>query len=228
MGNALVGVVGDDDVTPWEALLLEVRRSAYRVRWVDHELDEAVKHEATVVAQTTELDPGPLKQARDDVKRWLRESRMERRHLTVVSKAAIDAGVAKVMVEQAQLDGQVLARIWARALGVLGLTEDQQRNAGKALRLALETELAERQEKTAERRRAEEAERAAQLDLDAETIEGELAGPEDGPEARSGEERPHPSNPGAFLGDDWAGGLGDGRPAEDGQPDGDEAGDDPR
>lgn len=164
------------DITPWEALLLEVKRTSYRILWVDRELDAAVNKLQVITSETTELDEdrAALNQARKVMREWMAESRNERRHLTRVSKAAIDAGIASALVQQAELDGARIAKVLARAMDVLELTDDQKRRAGQALRLALEEVALDQQVKTADTRRSLEA--GALGDADAERIiEGQLA-----------------------------------------------------
>lgn len=100
------------NVSPWEALLLAVRRAAGRVAWVDQQLEVAVR----------ENDGNPTARP---VQRWLAESRSERALLARTAKAAIDAGVAERLVRQVELEGQVIADVLGHVLDRLELDAEQ-------------------------------------------------------------------------------------------------------
>jgi nucleotide-binding universal stress UspA family protein len=100
------------DVSPWDALLLAVRRAAGRVAWVDEQLTAA-----------THAADGDLDGSRP-VARWLNESRRERALLARTAKAAVDAGVAERLVRQVELEGRVVAEVLARVLDRLELDPD--------------------------------------------------------------------------------------------------------
>jgi hypothetical protein len=104
------------DVSPWEALVLAVRRAAGRVAWVDEQLTLA----------TRECDGNSLA---TPVVRWLAESRRERALLARTAKAAVDAGVAERLVRQVELEGRVVAEVLGRVLDRLELDPDQRRLA---------------------------------------------------------------------------------------------------
>lgn len=99
------------NVSPWDALLLAVRRAAGRVEWVDYQLSEATR------ACDGDQDQPP-------VRRWLEESRKERTLLARTAKAAIDAGVAERIVRQVELEGKVVAEVLGRVLDRLELGPD--------------------------------------------------------------------------------------------------------
>jgi len=100
------------DVSPWDALLLAVRRAAGRVAWVDEQLREA-----------TRADDGDVSGSRA-VQRWLGESRKERALLARTAKAAVDAGVAERLVRHVELEGQLVARVVGAVLDRLDLDPD--------------------------------------------------------------------------------------------------------
>jgi nucleotide-binding universal stress UspA family protein len=104
-------VARDLDVSPWEALLLAVRRAGGRVAWVDAQLAEATRRFDGDQDQPT-------------VRRWLKESRLERTLLARTAKAAIDAGVAERLVRQVELEGQVVAEVLGRTLDALELSPE--------------------------------------------------------------------------------------------------------
>lgn len=104
------------DVSPWEALLLAVRRAAGRVAWVDEQL--------TLVTRANDGDMNAR-----DVLRWLSESRKERTLLARTAKSAVDAGVAERLVRQVELEGRVVAEVLGRVLDRLSLDADQRQLA---------------------------------------------------------------------------------------------------
>lgn len=109
-------VLAELDVSPWEALLIAVRRSAGRVYWIDEQLAQAIEDEDEEATW-----------------RWLRESRAERAEMARVAKGAIDAGVAERMVHQVEESGKLAAKAVTAALDVLQLTPKQRMKAFKAI-----------------------------------------------------------------------------------------------
>lgn len=103
-------------VSPWDALLLGVRLAAGRVAWVDQELQAA-----------TRASDGDADQPA--VRRWLKESRLERTLLARTAKAAIDAGVAERLVRQVELEGKLVAEVLGRTLDALELSAEQRQVA---------------------------------------------------------------------------------------------------
>lgn len=112
------------DVSPWEALLLAVRRAAGRVAWVDEQLTHATRE------HDGESNARP-------VMNWLAESRKERALLARTAKAAVDAGVAERLVRQVELEGRVVAEVLGRVLDRLELGPDQRVAAFEAAQEAL-------------------------------------------------------------------------------------------
>lgn len=116
-----------EDVSPWDALLLAVKRRAARVRTVDGILDAAWdEHRRLCAADPTYGNPDVPS---DDVRKWLTESRNEERLLSRSAKMAVDAGVAKIMVERNQLEGKLIADVIVASLDVLDLTSEQRMRA---------------------------------------------------------------------------------------------------
>jgi hypothetical protein len=100
------------NISPWDALLKNVRLAAGRVAWVDEQL------RAVVAANDGDMSV-PV------VARWLKESRLERTLMAKMAKAAIDGGVAERMVRQVELEGQLVAAAVVAALDKLELTSEQ-------------------------------------------------------------------------------------------------------
>lgn len=134
MGTKLKNATGELDVSPWQALLSEVRRAAYRAAWIDQQLDAEASH-ATQLAHETEAADRWAGSA--EVRRWTEESRRERVHLARVSKMAIDAGLAERYVQSIEADARLITRIVGKAIGVLDLDSEQQLEVSGALREAL-------------------------------------------------------------------------------------------
>jgi hypothetical protein len=114
------------NVTPWEALLGEVRRTAGGVAWLDRKVSEAPDDEALLRTQDDENGPGYA--------RWVDMRMKERQHLARVSKMAIDAGVAQQLVNQFALQGETIARIVTAVANGLGLTQEQESRVDDLLR----------------------------------------------------------------------------------------------
>lgn len=111
------------DVTPWEALLLVVRITAGRVRYCEQVLATATS-DAEIEGRVSEGEPtgvsadGQLTQGRN-LSWWVETSERERMMLAKVSKAAIDAGVAQIMLQREIEAGENMAMILGRTLDAL-------------------------------------------------------------------------------------------------------------
>lgn len=142
-------------VTPWDGLLLEVRRSAYRVEWVDARIAELLVRERQLVDEdeffggptTRRLNAGEragLVAIREELREWLKESRNERKHLAAVCERAIRAGFVERSLQLAQLEAKTIARVLGRSLEPLNLDGPQRDVVARAMREALEDVSTER------------------------------------------------------------------------------------
>lgn len=122
-------VAAELDITPWDALLIAVKRRAARVRWTDEMVAAAIaqqKHD-----ELHDLDPDyPPDPARpfvpgEQALTWLAESRNEEKLLTRAAKAAIDAGVAEAIIRRVQMEGRLVTEALVAGLDALDLTADQ-------------------------------------------------------------------------------------------------------
>lgn len=104
------------NISPWEALLKNVRLAAGRVAWTDEQLSEAVRK-----------NDGDMN--KPEIARWLKESRLERTLMAKMAKAAIDGGVAERLVRQTELEGQLVAAAVIAALDRLDFLTTEQRTA---------------------------------------------------------------------------------------------------
>jgi len=120
----------DDDVDPATALLEEVRRSSGAVKWlrtriVDLAPDALIR--GTRLVRRTEDQDGTttVTEVGPAVHLWWRLYQEERKHLSVVSKAALDAGVQERQVRLAEQQGELLAQGLQWLLHELGHDGDE-------------------------------------------------------------------------------------------------------
>lgn len=111
------------DISPWDALLLAVRRAAAWAAFYDTKLAEVVDDD--------ELRPGGT--AHD----WVKAAERVNDKLARYSKMAVDAGVAQLLVQQARTEGEQVARVLNAAIAAVELTRDQERMMRQALAQAL-------------------------------------------------------------------------------------------
>lgn len=109
--EAAMTAAGALRVSPWDALLMLVDVAAQRVAWVDRQLVSAA------MANDGDLDSST-------VRRWLRESRLERSLLAKHAKTAIDAGLVGRITQQIELEGRVMADTLDVGLSAIGAPPD--------------------------------------------------------------------------------------------------------
>lgn len=112
------------DITPWEALLLCVRRAAGWSAFYTSKL--------AAVTDDEELKPGGEAWA------WVQGSREATAALSRFSKLAVDAGVAAMLVRQAQDQGTAIASVFNSALEAVDMPAELEAALRSALRVALE------------------------------------------------------------------------------------------
>lgn len=113
------------DVSPWEALLMVIRITAGRVRYCEAVLatatsDKELEGRAGVEEEVTGVvmggpDDGKVTTGRN-LSWWVDTSERERDRLAKVSKAAIDAGVAQLLIEKELRAGEELAQTFVKIL----------------------------------------------------------------------------------------------------------------
>lgn len=146
MGQRLQQASGELPISPWDALLTEVRRSAYRSMWLDQRVDDERQREDEL---RHESEPNAQREQAAELRRWLAESRKERMHMARVAKAAVDAGLAERYVQSIEIEARLIARVLENSIGVLDLTYDQKRAVALKLREELESVSAELQQRHA-------------------------------------------------------------------------------
>lgn len=119
------------DISPWEALLLAVRRTSAWAAFYASKLED--------ISNDDDLRPGG--EAHDWVVALERATDKAARY----AKLAVDAGVAQMMVQKAKMEGELIARALNAALGAVELTPEQEALMRAALRkelIALESQAA--------------------------------------------------------------------------------------
>lgn len=132
------------NVSPWEALLGEVRRTAGEVAWLDWKVAQAPDDDALLDMTRPSVDRETGEVTAGGYGRWVDMRAKQRQHLARVSKMALDAGVAQQLVQQFALQGEAVSAMMLRVLGQLGLDDDGMVHATSLLRgelLALEATL---------------------------------------------------------------------------------------
>lgn len=125
MGTVVAaGLAGERDISPMEALLLCVRRAAGMCDYWRHAVASQSDAEA--------LSPGGEAHGL-----YLTYERSVA-NLARFSKLAVDAGVAAMLVQQAQTEGAAIASVFNDALEIAGLSPDVEAGVRAALREALE------------------------------------------------------------------------------------------
>lgn len=113
------------NISPWEALLLAVRRAATHAFFYESKLANLPEGDDDAIR------PGGA--AYD----WVLGAERSNQAMARYSKMAIDAGVAAMMVNQARSEGETIARVLNQALGAVELTAGQELAIRQALRDAL-------------------------------------------------------------------------------------------
>jgi hypothetical protein len=138
------------DVSPWEALLLVIRITAGKLRYIETvlataESDDELEGRPTGQEVVGGPNDGGVEPGRN-LSWWVEQSQLERQTLAKVSKAAIDAGVAQLLIERELRGGEALAQTFVKALEEMekaGMPEESLETARTVLRgqlqLALES-----------------------------------------------------------------------------------------
>jgi hypothetical protein len=113
------------DISPWEALLLAVKRAAAWSAFYE------MKLAAVEPGDDDALRPGGA--AYD----WVMAAERVTDKMARYAKMAVDAGVAAAMVAQARNEGETIARVLNAALGAAQLNIEQEAAIRSALRTAL-------------------------------------------------------------------------------------------
>lgn len=142
-GTAVKPFSGELNVNPWDAILSEVRRSAYRAAWIDERIDLEARRER----QLMESEGAGFEKMSDyviavrieseELRMWIEQSRKERAHLTKVAADAVRAGLSERYIDSLRAEAQMIAQALTKALDAADLSESQRSAASAALREAL-------------------------------------------------------------------------------------------
>lgn len=111
------------EISPWDALLLAVKRAAAWAAFYDVKLGE--------VENDDDLAPHGA------AYHWVEAAERANEKLARWSKMAVDAGVQAIMVQQAQTDGAFIAQVLNTALASVALGDELEARMRTALRQAL-------------------------------------------------------------------------------------------
>jgi hypothetical protein len=132
---------GELNISPWDATLQEVRRSAYRVEWITARVQQEADMEAKLLAQEHDWEAKDFSYARSaqsrELREWIKLEREERSHGAQVARAAISAGLSERYIESVQAEARMIADVLRRALGAANLSAEQWEAATAELRVAL-------------------------------------------------------------------------------------------
>jgi hypothetical protein len=134
---------GELNVNPWDALLGEVRRSAYRAAWIDERINFEVERERELIASGGVEYDKPIEfehatnRRSQELREWIEQSRKERAHMAKVSGDAVRAGLSERYIDSLRAEAQMIAQALSKALDAADLDAVQRARASAALREAL-------------------------------------------------------------------------------------------
>lgn len=137
-----VPYAGELQVSPWDSLLTEVRRSAYRIEWIQARVEAEAERERDLARQEGEWDKirdyqiAVMNQSRE-LREWIKLEREERAHGATVARGAVSAGLSERYIESVQAEARMIAEVLRRALNAANLTPEQWQAATGELRVAL-------------------------------------------------------------------------------------------
>lgn len=104
---------GTPQISPWDAILNEVRRSAHRVAWLEAKIADVANVDDDLLPPSGAAWP------------WVQMQNAERKHLLEASKIAFAAGISAHMVRVAETEAQMMAQAAKAALETLNLSEEE-------------------------------------------------------------------------------------------------------
>lgn len=142
-GVTLKPFSGELNVNPWDAILSEVRRSAYRAAWIDERIDLEAKRERRLM-ESEGVDFEKMSDFEiatrirsSELREWIEQSRKERAHLTKVAADAVRAGLSERYIDSLRAEARMIASALTKALDAADLDSSQRARASEALREAL-------------------------------------------------------------------------------------------
>lgn len=132
---------GELEVSPWDSIITEVRRSAWRAQWLDERVEQYAEAERKLKEQEHDWEAEPFAKAfaaqSRELREWVKLSREERAHGANVARAAVSAGLSERYIESIQAEARMIANVLSRSLNAANLTEEQRIAAHEELRVAL-------------------------------------------------------------------------------------------
>ena len=142
-GPAVKPFSGELNVNPWDAILGEVRRSAYRAAWIDERVDLDARRERQLIesggADFEKISDFELavRVRASELREWIEQSRKERQHMTKVAADAVRAGLSERYIDSLRAEARMIAQALSKALDAADLDASQRARASEALREAL-------------------------------------------------------------------------------------------
>lgn len=134
---------GELNVNPWDSMLAENRRAAYRAAWIDERINQEIKRErALIESDGAGFDDlvkfeHAVRARAGELREWIEQSRKERAHLTKVASDAVRAGLSERYIDSLRAEARMIAEALTKALDAANLTPQQRAAASEALRVAL-------------------------------------------------------------------------------------------
>lgn len=132
---------GELQVSPWDSIITEVRRSAWRAQWLDERVEQYAEAERKLKEQEHDWEAEPYAKAfaaqSRELREWVKLSREERAHGANVARAAVSAGLSERYIESVQAEARMIANVLQRALQAADVTPEQWAAASEELRVAL-------------------------------------------------------------------------------------------
>lgn len=137
-----VPYTGELQVSPWDSMLTEVRRSAYRVEWIQARVEAEAERERDLARQEAEWDKikdwqAAMNGQSRELREWIKLEREERQHGAAVARGAVSAGLSERYIESVQAEARMIAEVLRRALNAANLSAEQWQAATDELRVAL-------------------------------------------------------------------------------------------
>jgi hypothetical protein len=132
---------GELNISPWESILTEVRRSGYRAAWIDERIEREAQAERDLEAQGHDWEPKDYEIARSrqsrELREWIKLGMAERAHGAQVAASAVRAGLSERYIESVQAEARNIAGVLQRALQAAELSDEQWMAATAELRVGL-------------------------------------------------------------------------------------------
>ena len=115
------------EISPVQAILEEVQRTAGHVAWLGQQVGELTNNELTRGVTKVQVFPDGSKVTNVEaaVNVWVKMYQEERKHLVQVCKAGVEIGLKEIEISIAQRQGELLAQVIVAILNDMSLTKQQ-------------------------------------------------------------------------------------------------------